>query len=64
MAWKLDKTRRQVGFSVENDDKGIPQQVERKDFQMTREREKAKGTQSARREDRVITTHAALHWLS
>lgn len=57
-------TRRQVGFSVENDDKGIPQQVGRKDLEVTGEREKVKGIQRARREDRVITRHAALHWLS
>lgn len=66
VAWKLGKTltRRQVGFSVENDDKGIPQQVGRKDLEVIGEREKVKGIQSARREDRVITRHAALHWLS
>lgn len=57
-------TTRQVGFSVENDDKGLPRQVGRKDLEVTGEREKAKGIQSTRREDRVITRHAALHWLS
>ena len=57
-------TTRQVGFSVENDDKGLPRQVGRKDLEVTGEREKAKGIHSARREDRGITRHAALHWLS
>lgn len=57
-------TRRQVGFSVENDDKGVPRQVGRKDLQVAWERENAKGMLSARREDRIITRHAGLCWLS